>query len=61
MSAIFGIATVSDSGAHHPTAIVDGEVVGQYLRHCVPVAGREVGQEALVTWLAAFSCRGAGG
>ena len=43
-----GISTVSDPGVHDPTAIVDGNVVGQYLRHGVPVAGREVRPEALV-------------
>ena len=55
-----GISTVSDSGAHHPTAIVAGNVVGQYLRHGGPVAGREVRQERSFTWLAAFSSCGAG-
>ena len=44
---------MSDSRAHHPTAIVTGNVVGQYLRHGVPVAGREVRQEAL----AQLACR----
>ena len=34
--------------AHDPTAIVDADVVGQYLRHGVPVAGREVRVEAFV-------------
>ena len=56
----FGIPTASDPGVHDSTAIVDGNVVGQYLRHRGPVAGREVRLEALVTWLAAFSSRGAG-
>ena len=28
-----GIPTVSDAGVHHPTAIVDADVVGQHLRH----------------------------
>ena len=42
-----GISTVSDPGVHDPTAIVSGKVVGQHLRHRVPVAGREVRQEAL--------------
>ena len=55
-----GISTVSDPGVHDPTAIVAENVVGQYLRHGVPVAGREVRQEALATRLAAFSSRGAG-
>ena len=44
----FDISTVSDPDVHDPTAIVDGEVVGQYLRHRVPVAGREVRLEAVV-------------
>ena len=43
-----GIPTVSDAGIHHPTTIVGGNVVGQYLSHGVPVAGREVRLEALV-------------
>ena len=55
-----GIATVSDPGAHHPPTIVAANVVGQHLGHRVPVARREVRQEALVHWLAAFSSRGAG-
>ncbi len=42
-----GIPTVSDPGVHDPTAIVGGNVVGQHLRHGVPVAGREVRPEAL--------------
>ena len=46
--------------AHHPTAIVRGKVVGQYLGHGVPVARRKARQEALVAWLAAFSSCGAG-
>ena len=40
------ISTVSDPDVHDPTAIIDGKVVGQYLRHRVPVAGREVIFEA---------------
>ncbi len=57
----FGISTVSDTRVHHPTTIVAGKVVGQYLRHRVPVAGREVRpRSARVTRLAAFSSRGAG-
>ncbi len=43
-----GIPTVSDPGVHDPTTIVGGNVVGQHLGHRVPVAGREVRQEALV-------------
>ena len=43
-----GISTVPGPGIHDPTAIVDGNVVGQHLRHRRPVAGREVRQEALV-------------
>ncbi len=39
---------MSDPDVHDPTAIVDGKVVGQYLRHRVPVAGREVSLEAVV-------------
>ena len=42
-----GVRTMSDSCAHHPTAIVTGKVVGQYLRHGIPVACREVRSEAL--------------
>ena len=42
-----GISTVSDARVHHPTAIVGANVVGQYLGHGVPVAGREVRPEAL--------------
>ncbi len=42
-----GIPTVSDAGVHHPTTIVDENVVGQCLRHGVPVAGREARIEAL--------------
>ena len=48
MFAMFGFSTVQDTGAHYPSAILDGYVVGQYLRHCVPVASREVRLEALV-------------
>ena len=39
---------MSDPGIHDPTAIVSGNVVGQDLCHGVPVAGREVRQEAFV-------------
>ena len=42
---------MSDSGTHHPTAIVVGEAIGQYLGHGIPVEGREVLQDA-VTHLA---------
>ena len=42
-----GVATMSDSRAHHSTAIVIGEDVAQYLRHGVPLAGRKARQEAL--------------
>ena len=42
------ISTVSDPGAHDATAIVGETVVGQHLRHRVPVAGREVREEAFV-------------
>ena len=55
-----GIPTVSDPGVHDPTAIVRGSVVGQHLRHRVPVAGREVRVKRSYTRLAAFSSRGAG-
>ena len=41
-----GISTVSDPFAHHPPAIVGGNVVGQYLRQRVPVAGCEARVEA---------------
>ena len=40
-------ATVSRPDVHNPTTIVRETVVGQHLRHGVPVAGREVRQEAL--------------
>ena len=42
-----GISAMADPSVHHPPAIVDGEVVGQYLRERIPVAGCEVRQEAL--------------
>ena len=42
-----GVSTTADSRAHHPTAIVTGKVVGQYLRYGVPIACRAVRQEAL--------------
>ena len=41
-----GVPTVPDPRVDHSTAIVSGKVVGQHLRHGVPVAGREVRQEA---------------
>ncbi len=47
MSAICGIPTVSDTRVHHSTTIVQGNVIGQHLRHGVPVAGREARLEAL--------------
>ena len=43
-----GIPTVSDPRAHHATTIVTAIVVGQDLRHRVPVARREVHVESLV-------------
>ncbi len=43
-----GVSTVSDSRVHHATTIVAAIIVGQDLRHRVPVAGREVRLEALV-------------
>ena len=43
----FGISTMSDPGVHYPPTIVCGNVVGQYLAHRGPVAGREVHLEAL--------------
>ena len=43
-----------------PTAIVAADVIGQHLRHGVPVACPQVHRKAFVTWLAAFSSRGAG-
>ena len=43
-----GVSTIADSRAHHPTAIVVGKVVGQDLRHGVPVARREVRLKALI-------------
>ena len=43
-----GISSVSDSGVHDPSTIVDGDVLGQYLCHRAPVTGREVRPEALV-------------
>ncbi len=42
-----GVSAVSDSRAHHLSAIITGKVVGQNLRYGVPVACREVRQEAL--------------
>jgi hypothetical protein len=42
-----GVSAMSDSRAHHPTAIVTGKVVGQYLRQGIPVACLEGRQEAL--------------
>ena len=41
-----GISTLSDSGAHHATAVVAVVVVGHRLGHGVPVAGREARPEA---------------
>ncbi len=61
ISCDLGIPTVSDPGVHHPTTIVDGNVVGQYLRHRRPSRGpRSTSRSARSTWLAAFSSRGAG-
>ena len=37
----FDISAVSDTSAHHGTAILTEKVVGQYFRYGVPVAGRE--------------------
>ena len=37
-----------DPGVHDVTAVIRGNVIGQYLGHGVPVAGREVGPEALL-------------
>ena len=48
MFAISASRPLSDPGVHDPTAIVADNVVGQHLRHRVPVAGREVRPEALV-------------
>src|SRR6202011_136826 len=42
------ISPVQDTGVDDPTAIVGGDVGGEQPRHSVPVAGREVGPEALV-------------
>ena len=42
-----GIPAVSDTRAHHRTAILRGRVIGQHLRHRVPVAGREERLEPL--------------
>ena len=47
------IATVLDAGVHDPTTIICENVMGGQFRHRVPVAGREVGPEALVH----LSCR----
>ena len=41
------VSTVSDSGAHHPPAIVTGKVMGQDFRHGVPITCRVVHQVAL--------------
>ena len=35
-----GLGALSDAETHEWTAIVGGNVVGQHLGHCVPVAGR---------------------
>ena len=43
----FGISTVSDPRVYDPPAIVDRDVVGQYLRERIPVAGCEVRRVAL--------------
>ena len=48
-----GISTVSDSRVYDSTAIVTGKVVGQRLRHRVPVAGGEV----LLVALGYSACR----
>ena len=42
-----GVSTIKDSRADHPTAILIGQVVGQDLRHGVPIARRKVRQEAV--------------
>ena len=47
MHADFGISTMQVPDVHDSTAIFNGEVVGQHLRHRVPVAGREARQKAL--------------
>ncbi len=53
-----GISTVSDSGVHHPTAIVGGKVVGQYLVPWRPSRGpRRCARKRSSAWLAAFSSR----
>jgi hypothetical protein len=41
------ISTASDPGVYHPPAIVGNDVVGQYLRERIPVAGGEVRHVAL--------------
>ena len=43
-----GIPTMSDPGVHDATAIVAVIVLGQQLGQSVPVASREVRQQALV-------------
>ena len=43
-----GIPTVSDAGVHGPAAVIVGKVVGQHLRHGVPVASREARIEARI-------------
>ena len=42
-----GIPTVLDPSVYDPTAIVDRDVVGQYLSQLIPVAGCEVRQVVL--------------
>ena len=41
------VSTALASGAHHPTAIVGRDVVGQQFRHFGPVAGNEARSESL--------------
>ena len=42
------ISTLPEPGIHDPAAIVATIILGKVLRHGIPVAGREMRQEALV-------------
>ena len=52
-----GISTMCDPGVHHPTAIVNCEIVGQYLGYRAPVVGRSARREMRVSWLPCFQPR----
>ena len=48
MHAEFGISTMQVPQVHDSTPIFNGKVVGQHLRHYVPVLGREARLKALI-------------